>query len=197
MNPYLAGAIAGLVATGPMTWAMVRMHRRLPAPERYPLPPRLISERVAAAAGVGDAMTEGQHKVFALASHYAYGAAVGAGCAPVLRAAGGPPAVTGIGYGLGVWAASYLGWIPALGILRPATEHPRERVAMMLAAHVVWGGATGCLTAFLSDRKGVGRPNHRSSNRRGSNDESRPSMGRTGSDEWRRQRQARRQERCG
>lgn len=151
MNPYLAGALAGLVATAPMTWAMNRMHRRLPERERYPLPPRLITERVAASAGVADDMTERQHKALALASHYAYGAAVGAGCAPVMRALGGPPVVAGIGYGLGVWAASYLGWIPAVGILRPATEHPAERVGMMLAAHVVWGGVAGYLTARLSD----------------------------------------------
>jgi len=151
MNPYLAGAIAGLVATAPMTWAMNRMHRRLPERDRYPLPPRLITERVASAAGVADAMTERQHEAAALASHYAYGAAVGAGCAPVMRVLGGPPVVAGIGYGLGVWAASYLGWIPAVGILRSATEHPAERVGMMLAAHVVWGGVTGYLTAQLSD----------------------------------------------
>ncbi len=160
MNPILAGALAGLVATVPMTWAMNRMHRRLPRRQRYPLPPRLISERVAAAAGMADSMTERQRVGFALASHYAYGAAAGAGCAPVMRAVGGPPVVGGIAYGLGVWAASYLGWIPALGILRPATDHPRERVGMMLAAHVVWGGATGWLTARLSERRGTLSPLH-------------------------------------
>lgn len=151
MNPYLAGALAGLVATVPMTWAMNRMHRRLPERERYPVPPRLITERVATAAGVADRMDDRGHAVLALASHYAYGAATGVGCAPVLRAVGGPPVAVGVAYGLGVWAASYLGWIPAAGILRPATEHPAERVGMMLAAHVVWGGATGYLTARLSD----------------------------------------------
>ncbi|WP_448206335.1 hypothetical protein [Azospirillum sp. sgz302134] len=151
MNPFLAGALAGLAATVPMTWAMNRLHRQLPERARYPLPPRLITERVATEAGVGDAMTERQHELLALAGHYAYGAATGAGFAPVLRAVGGAPVATGVAYGLGVWAASYLGWIPAVGILRPATEHPAERVGMMLAAHVVWGGATGYLTARLSD----------------------------------------------
>jgi len=150
MNRYLAGALAGAIATVPMTWAMNRMHRRLPWPERYPLPPRLITERVAAAAGVADELSERQHEGLALSAHYAYGAAVGAGCAPVIRASGAPPVLAGVGYGLAVWGASYLGWIPALRILRPATRHPARRVAMMLAAHVVWGGATGYLTARLS-----------------------------------------------
>ncbi|HYH18295.1 MAG TPA: hypothetical protein VD995_06720 [Azospirillum sp.] len=150
MNRYLAGALAGAIATVPMTWAMNRMHRRLPRRERYPLPPRLITERVAAAVDVADDLTGRQHEALALASHYAYGAAVGAGCAPVIQATGAPPVVAGVGYGLAVWGASYLGWIPALRILRPATEHPARRVAMMLAAHMVWGAATGYLTARLS-----------------------------------------------
>ncbi|HEY0835760.1 MAG TPA: hypothetical protein VGE72_17790 [Azospirillum sp.] len=150
MNRTLAGALAGAIATVPMTWAMNRMHRRLPRRERYPLPPRLITERIAGALGVADDLSERQHAALALAGHYAYGAAVGAGCAPVLRATGAPPVVAGIGYGLAVWGASYLGWIPALRILRPATGHPARRVAMMLAAHVVWGAAAGYLTARLS-----------------------------------------------
>jgi uncharacterized membrane protein YagU involved in acid resistance len=42
-------------------------------------------------------------------------------------------------YGLGVWALSYLGWIPAARILAPAYRHPVRRNLLMIAAHVVWG----------------------------------------------------------
>ncbi|WP_207459902.1 hypothetical protein [Azospirillum sp. SYSU D00513] len=154
MNRVLAGALAGFAATAPMTWAMNRMFRRLPERQRYPLPPRLITERLAERGGLAGRLTEPGMAEASLAAHYAYGAATGALGAPLLRGAGGQggaPVAAGVAYGLGVWAASYLGWIPAAGILRPATEHPRERVALMLAAHVVWGGATGYLTAVLAD----------------------------------------------
>jgi hypothetical protein len=32
--------------------------------------------------------------------------------------------------------------VPALGILKPASEHPARRNAVMITAHVVWGAAT-------------------------------------------------------
>jgi hypothetical protein len=93
--------------------------------------------------------------------HYAYGAASGAvyGCLAE-RAGGRAGAGTGTAYGLLVWAGSYLGWIPAVDILHPAIRHPRDRVAIMLAAHVVWGGGTGLLTRLLEEpRRPVrGRP---------------------------------------
>ena len=49
------------------------------------------------------------------------------------------PLSGGIAFGLGLWAISYLGWIPEAGILRPATQHLPRRTALMVAAHVVWG----------------------------------------------------------
>ena len=47
----------------------------------------------------------------------------------------------GIAFGLGVWTASYLGLLPALGILKPATQHPLRRNLLMIGAHVVWGAS--------------------------------------------------------
>lgn len=74
---------------------------------------------------------------------------VGALYAPFALAGTAPPLSAGIGYGLAVWTASYLGWIPALGILPPATRHPPRRVALMVAAHVVWGATLGLFTDRL------------------------------------------------
>ena len=56
-----------------------------------------------------------------------------------------PGPALGIGFGLAVWGGSYLGWIPALGILRPANRHPPRRTSLMIASHMVWGGALGWL----------------------------------------------------
>jgi hypothetical protein len=44
-------------------------------------------------------------------------------------------------YGLGVWAVSYLGYLPALGIRKSAKEDTPQRSAMMIVAHLVWGAA--------------------------------------------------------
>ena len=44
MNRLLLGALAGIAGTFAMTSAARAMHRRLPAAERYPLPPREIIE---------------------------------------------------------------------------------------------------------------------------------------------------------
>ncbi|MCA1636528.1 MAG: hypothetical protein LC802_23280 [Acidobacteria bacterium] len=58
---------------------------------------------------------------------------------------------------MAVWAGSYLGWLPAAGILRPATEHPPRRTALMIAAHVVWGVAAGLVVESLTDDGEDGR----------------------------------------
>lgn len=148
-NAVLPGALAGLLATLPMTVAMELMHRQLPAWERYPLPPSEITERVTDELGLQEGMTEEDHLALTLVNHFAYGAAAGALYDPLMRHVPLPPAMRGVAFGLGVWTVSYLGLLPALGILRPATKHPAERNALMISAHVVWGAALGLLTEQL------------------------------------------------
>jgi hypothetical protein len=140
----LLGALAGLAATVPMTAVMKLGHRRLPWYERYPLPPRQITMKLARAAGIRHHLDEDRRKGLTLASHYSYGAAMGGlfGAISASAAAGdGMKSDIGRGtvFGLGVWAGSYLGLLPELGILKPATEHPLERNLLMMGAHVVWG----------------------------------------------------------
>ena len=151
MNPYVAGAIAGLAGTAAMTAAMRAMFRALPERDRYPLPPRLITDRVVGPIGMMDALDEPERRGLTLALHYGYGAAVGALYPVVAQRVGGPGVATGIGYGLAVWGASYLGWIPALRILTPATRHPRARNTLMLGAHVVWGAVTGATARWAME----------------------------------------------
>ena len=52
------------------------------------------------------------------------------------------PRANGPLYGIAVWAVSYLGWIPAIGLLAPATRHRADRTLLMLLAHAVWGLAS-------------------------------------------------------
>ena len=62
-----------------------------------------------------------------------------------------PPPLAGACYGLAVWAGSYLGLLPALGVLKPATEHPVRRIALMIAAHLVWGAALGATVPVIEE----------------------------------------------
>ena len=152
MNRILLGAVAGLAATVPMTLAMKLMHEQLPREERYPLPPRQVTEGVAEKAGVNERLDEDERRAATWASHFAYGTACGALYGAVSgRKIDGHPLPAGVGFGLAVWAGSYLGWLPAAGVLSPATEHPARRNALMIAAHVVWGATTGVAVARLSD----------------------------------------------
>ncbi|MFN3513555.1 MAG: hypothetical protein ACK41C_10945 [Phenylobacterium sp.] len=134
----LLGAIAGFVATSAMTAAMRRLHERLPASERYPLPPREVVvgsglKRSDVAVPVADAT---------LAAHFGFGAAMGA-LLSVLRPRFSP--LEGAAAGLTIWAGSYFIAFPATGVLPSATRHPLRRNALMAAAHLVWG-AVAALT---------------------------------------------------
>src|SRR4051812_38383999 len=164
----LRGGLAGLGATVPMTAAMLAMQRLLPGHTRYPLPPEQITLRLASDHGALHRLKSKPVRLGAsLALHLGFGGTVGALFAllggklrlPVarqpIRLAGrdvSPEAgLRGIIFALGVWAGSYLGWIPALGILSPATRHPTERNILMIVAHVVWGACAGLLFDWLTN----------------------------------------------
>jgi uncharacterized membrane protein YagU involved in acid resistance len=145
ISSLFTGALAGLGATIPMTLAMEVMHRSLPRHERYPLPPREITDELLAQAGLREQLDEEEHVDLSLLSHFSYGAAAGAVYGALSQRYHLSPLPGGITFGLGLWTISYLGWIPAAGILRPATQHPPRRTALMVTAHVVWGSVLGLL----------------------------------------------------
>jgi uncharacterized membrane protein YagU involved in acid resistance len=131
------GAIAGFVGTMAMTAAMRRLHRRLPQGERYPLTPREIVDSGSAQLGVP--LAGEVAKDVTTAAHFAYGAACGALVAAMNP---DPKKRTGAAAGVAIWVASYMGWIPAVGTLEPATKHPARRNLLMIGVHIVWGAAT-------------------------------------------------------
>lgn len=127
MQRLLFGAIAGVCATMAMTSGMRLLFRRLPQRHRYPLPPREITEDLVPA-------PRRALPSLTVLAHFGYGALAGA-VFPMLPAflRNGPL------YGVAVWGLSYLGWIPAARVLRPATLHPGQRNLLMIAVHLVWG----------------------------------------------------------
>jgi uncharacterized membrane protein YagU involved in acid resistance len=133
----IIGGIAGIVGTMAMTAAMRRLHRRLPDAERYPLTPREIVDSGSKQLDVP--LGEAVAKDVTTAAHFAYGAACGALLAAMNP---DPKKRTGAAAGVAIWVGSYMGWIPAVGNLKPATAHPPRRNLLMIAVHLVWGAAT-------------------------------------------------------
>jgi uncharacterized membrane protein YagU involved in acid resistance len=142
------GSMAGIAATVAMTIAMDAMFRLLPSPERYPLPPRELTERMAGIARLKRKADENALRAATLLSHFGFGAATGLLYA--YSAKGRAGIGSGIAYGLAVWTVSYLGWVPGLRLLSPASQHPATRNALMIGAHVVWGSVLGCAVQRLS-----------------------------------------------
>ena len=144
------GALAGLVATVPMTVTMVLLQRLLPKRLRYPLPPEQITLRVIADKGAISHLDDPERTIATGILHFGIGTLAGAIYSVAAKLIPAPNVARGIGFGLLVWLTGYMGWLPALGILQPATKHPAQRNALMITAHVVWGSVTGLLFAALA-----------------------------------------------
>ncbi len=156
MDKLTAGALAGLIATAPMSATMLLLRNAWPETREAPLPPEIVTAEAADEVGVRDDLGETGLQAATVAGHFAYGAAAGALYA-VAASKTRQPISTGVAAGLALWAAGYFGWVPALGLMAPAHRQPAERNTMMIAAHVVWGATTGALVeAMTSD--GTDRP---------------------------------------
>ncbi len=76
-------------------------------------------------------------------AHLWFGALGGVAFGVIRRFAPGiPGGILGVLFGLGVYAVSYKGWIPALGILPPPEDDRPGRPAVMIARpRRLWAGA--------------------------------------------------------
>ena len=158
MHQVVNGLIAGLAATVPMSAVVAALHRQLPSHEQQPLPPREVTVEMARRAGAEGAVdSESKREASTWLSHFGYGAATGTlygGLAPRIPLG---PVSGGVLWGLVVWAGSYLGWLPAAGIRPSSEKQPPRREALMIAAHAVFGAATGLAYEALA-RRGRVRP---------------------------------------
>lgn len=133
--------------------AMVHLHRRLPAPDRYPLPPREITGALARCTGLDRRMSEEVGTAFTLANHFAYGAVCGGIYGVTLERVPAPWAARGMLLGGAVWSLSYLGLLPAVGALKPANRHPWRRNLLMLAVHALWGCLVAAFVQMARDER--------------------------------------------
>jgi len=153
MRNVLAGAAAGVAATVPMTIVMETLHDRLRGEVQRPLPPREIAEAIAVKFGVHGDLSEREMQNLSLALHVGYSAFTGAVFATIAPRRTARGAVAGALFGLGVWATSYLGWLPVWGVRQPITYDPVARTGLMIAAHAAWGAAAGLILAAAASRR--------------------------------------------
>lgn len=150
------GAAAGALATVAMSGVMLAA-RQVGLMGR--LPPEKITARLLHR--FGRRPSRANRNVLAAIFHVGFGAAGGGTYALMQRGLRPPlpPIVTGVVFAIGIWTFSYMGWVPALGIMPPATEDRPGRPQSMVVAHVVYGAVLGAL---------LGRPNPSSTRRKGS-----------------------------
>ncbi len=135
LRSLIRGAVAGASATVPMSAVMAggeRLHM-LGEP-----PPRKITR--AGVRAVNGSATGAEVDALSWASHFAFGAVMGAAYG-LLVGDRRPSIASGILFGTAVWAVSYAGWVPALGIMPSPSRDRPLRPEVMLVAHWAYGAS--------------------------------------------------------
>jgi len=143
------GAVAGAGAT--ILLQGVRKASAKAIPEGKPpmrKDPGEFMAHIALPAGAPDAL----HDAAAKSLQLGYGMTSGALYA-AMRAQSASPLIEGVLLGLGVWAVGYLGWLPALDMMPPITEHTPKQITVPIVQHVLFGIATATVyDAMMSAR---------------------------------------------
>jgi uncharacterized membrane protein YagU involved in acid resistance len=111
------------------------------------MPPETITATMLHRAGVGH--SGDQQDALATVLHFGFGAAAGAAFGVIAPKPLMVRVPAGMAYGAAIWGVSYMGWVPAFGIMPPADRDRRDRQAVMLAAHLIYGTA---LALFIGPR---------------------------------------------
>lgn len=150
LKAILDGAMGGGIATAVMSAVMVAAQQAGLMGEE---PPEKITAAALDAVGLEerDAATQ---DVLASLLHFGFGIGMGALFGVLHRRLPFrvPAAVHGVVFGSLVWAVSYQGWVPALGIMPPASDDRPDRPRVMLFAHWVYGAILGAILTRRDDR---------------------------------------------
>jgi uncharacterized membrane protein YagU involved in acid resistance len=159
VKTLLRGVVAGLVGTAAMTGAQLLAARvrgessGTPVPSRWsdaPAPAQ-VAKKGADAIGEGDRVTRSDVPRLTTAMHWSYGTALGVLYALAARVVRPSPLLGGLGYGVGVWSASYAQLVP-LGIYEPPWNYPLRELALDLGYHLVYGAAAAEAFAVVDRR---------------------------------------------
>jgi hypothetical protein len=138
------GGVSGAIATAVMSAVMIVARR---AGLMSELPPHEIASRSVDRTTARDEAGPDERRGLGWITHFGFGAGAGALYAllrNIVRTPG-PAWFHGAGYAVGVWFVSYMGWLPALGLMPRADRDERERQPAMVAAHLVFGAVLGML----------------------------------------------------
>ncbi len=147
------GSIGGGVGTVAMSLVMLGARRAGLVGE---LPPGRMAAALYDAVGL-QARPRWARNALAVMLHLDFGAAAG-GLFALLRGRlrlPVAPALQGIAYGVVVWLVSYMGWVPAVGLMPAATRDEPRRPVVMVLAHGVYGAVLGALVGRRSRRRGA------------------------------------------
>ncbi len=149
----LSGVLPGLGATSVMTFFMLLGHHLGARSVQEPVPPKRITERVARRVGLRRHIDQDRLTALSIMAHFGYGSFF----AVVYRMTVGrltrQPAVGAL-FGLALWAAGYLGYLPRLGLYPSAGDRPKGRVAVVAGSHLVWGAALALFSRMPTGRPG-------------------------------------------
>lgn len=147
MKRLVRGAVAGAVATAPMSAVMV-------GAKKFGLmggmPPEKITAKILKR--TGNRPSSQQQDALATVFHFAFGTAAGAAfgvVAPKRLVARVP---LGVAYGTSIWGISYMGWVPAFGIMPPSHRDRRDRQVVMFAGHLMYGAVLAILVGRPADQ---------------------------------------------
>lgn len=139
------GALGGVVGTAGMSAFMLAAGKAGLMGEQ---PPDKIAGAVLDAADI-HMREEEEQDALAMLLHFGFGISCGALFGVLHRRLPFrvPAALEGMIFAFLIWATSYQGWIPALGIMPPASrDHPRRPLTMILA-HFIYGALLGTVVA--------------------------------------------------
>ena len=148
-----AGALAGFIASIPMGLVMIGLNRLLSQGSAAPEPPKEITAEMAHRANVEEVVPSGRKwGLSTWLGHLGYGAAAASLYPATAHRMPLPDVVSGMLFGLMVWAGSYMGWLPAFNVLPPANQQSSRRNAIMIFTHLIWGSLTGLLVKRFVDQ---------------------------------------------
>jgi uncharacterized membrane protein YagU involved in acid resistance len=116
--------------------------------------------RAAQKTGLQPKLSEPQKKLATVIGHFSYGSAMGFLYGALARRLRMNKISGGIAYGLAVWFASYVGYLPEIGLYRPVKREPPQRIGLMIAAHIVWGAALALSLHELSSSRSISSRTH-------------------------------------
>ncbi|GAC1402006.1 MAG: hypothetical protein NVSMB52_15910 [Chloroflexota bacterium] len=137
MNPVVRGSLAGIGATTAMT-AVIYAGKAVGL--LHTPPPQQITKNAQDSVGISRSQQSDEtFNASWLAAHLGYGAGSGAGYTILRDLLPGNTITRGLIFGGSVWAVSYLGVMPALGLYPWPSEDSTSRTVVMIAAHAVFG----------------------------------------------------------